>query len=86
MSDDGTELTSGMDTGSDQGEPGDRGGPPADPEEVAALEAEPAGDDIGPTVEDDPAVAEAVADDAPLPEQAAGGPSPSGDPQFLGPD
>ncbi|HET6393522.1 MAG TPA: hypothetical protein VFG13_11935, partial [Blastococcus sp.] len=44
-------------------------------------------DDIGPAVEDDPEAARAAADDAPLPDQAAGGPSPAGeDPQFLGPD
>ena len=79
---DDTVMTSGMDTGSDEGEPGDRATSPADREEIAALEAEPGGDDIGPAVEDDPE----AADDAPLPDQAAGGPSPAGDPQFLGPD
>jgi len=56
-------------------------------EEIAAFEAEPSDDDIGPAVEDDPEAARAAADDAPLPDQAAGGPSPAGeDPQFLGPD
>jgi hypothetical protein len=86
MSGDDTVMRSGMDTGSDEGEPGEHGGPAADRAEVAAFEAEPAGDDIGPAVEDDPAVAEAVDDDAPLPDQAPGGPAPAGDPQFLGPD
>lgn len=87
MSRDDTTMTSAMDTGSDEGEPGDRGVTPADREDVAALEAEPPGDDVGPAVEDDPEVAEAAADDAPLPDQAPGGPSPGGEePQFLGPD
>ena len=86
MRDEDTVLTSGMDTGSDEGEPGDRATPPADREEIAAFEAEPGGDDIGPAVEDDPEAARAAADDEPLPDQAAGGPSPAGDPQFLGPD
>lgn len=87
MSGDDTTMTSAMATGSDEGEPGERPVPPADREEVAALEAEPAGEDIGPAVEDDPEVAEAVADDAPLADQAPGGPSPDGEnPQFLGPD
>ena len=83
-----TELPdSGMDTGSDAGDPGDRGGPPAGREEVAAFESEPSGEDIGPAVEDDPEVPEAAADDAPLPDQAPGGPSPGGeDPAFLGPE
>jgi hypothetical protein len=86
VSGDDTVMTSGMDTGSDEGEPGDRATPPADREEIAAFEAEPTGDDVGPAVEDDPEVAEAAADDAPLPDQAPGGPSPAGDPPFLGPD
>lgn len=60
-------------------------------EEIAAFEAEPGGDDIGPAAEDDPEddpeLARAAAEDAPLPDQAAGGPSPAGeDPEFLGPD
>jgi hypothetical protein len=83
-----TELPdSGMDTGSDEGGFGDRGGPPADREEIAAFESQPEGDDIGPAVEDGPEVAEAADDDAPLPDQAPGGPSPDGeDPAFLGPE
>ena len=52
-------------------------------EDVAALEAEPPADDVGPAAGDDP-------DDATntsLPDQAPGGPSPAGeDPEVLGPD
>ncbi|PVZ08560.1 hypothetical protein [Actinomycetospora cinnamomea] len=87
MSDDGTVPDSGMQTGSDGGEPGESTVGPADREEIAALEAEPPGEDVGSAVEDDPRVAQAAADDAPLPDQAAAGPSPDGeDPAFLGPD
>jgi hypothetical protein len=87
MSGDETVPDSAMQTGSDEGEPGERDVRPAGREEIAAFEAEPPGEDIGAAVEDDPGVAEAVSDDAPLPDQAAGGPSPDGeDPAFLGPD
>lgn len=55
-------------------------------EDVAALEAEPPADDVGPAAGDDAEVEEG-ATDARLPDQAPGGPSPAGeDPQFLGPD
>jgi hypothetical protein len=57
-----------------------------DDEDVAALEAEPAVDDVGPAAGEDPD-GEDGATDAPVPDQAPGGPSPAGeDPGFLGPD
>jgi hypothetical protein len=55
-------------------------------EDVAALEAEPPVDDVGPAAGDDPGVEEGTTDAA-VPDQAPGGPSPAGeDPGFLGPD
>jgi hypothetical protein len=55
----------------------------SDDEDVAALEAEPPADDVGPAAGDDPD----DATDVGLPDQAPGGPSPAGEePQTLGPD
>ena len=75
---------SGMATGNDEGQPGDRrdGGPLDDAERrlLAALEGDD-GTSAQPAVEDGPAVAAAVADDAPLPAEG-GSPDDGLDPGF----
>ena len=74
-----------MATGNDEGEPGATDARPLEKDERKLLKrlTKPADGEAQPAVEDDPAVAAAVADDAPLPvEGEAGGNADGLDPEF----